>query len=116
MASEYLHTGRATYGVRIGMRVLDSSWIHRCGYDGAQNVRDAEQSVGRKKANREQTEESKQSRWGFRGMTVRDWLELLLVPLLLGVFAAGLTAWFNVPQDARQNKLEEQRAEIERQI
>jgi len=98
------------------MRVLDSSWIHRCGYDGAQNVRDAEQSVGRKKANREQTEESKQSRWGFRGMTVRDWLELLLVPLLLGVFAAGLTAWFNVQQDARQNKLEEQRAEIERQI
>jgi uncharacterized protein YjbI with pentapeptide repeats len=43
-------------------------------------------------------------------------LELLLVPLLLGVFAAGLTAWFNVQQDARQNKLEEQRAEIERQI
>jgi cell division protein FtsB len=61
-------------------------------------------------------QQTKQSRWGFRGMTVRNWLEILLVPLLLGMFATGLTAWFNVQQDARQNKIEEQRAEVERQI
>jgi cell division protein FtsB len=60
--------------------------------------------------------EAKKSRWGFRGMTVRDWLELLLVPLLLGIFATGLTAWFNAQQDARQTEIEEQRAETERQI
>jgi hypothetical protein len=36
---------------------------------------------------------TKKPRWGFRGKTVWDWLQLLLVPLLLGIFAAGLTAW-----------------------
>lgn len=56
-------------------------------------------------------------RWaGVRGKTAWDWLQLLLVPLLLGIFAAVLTAWFNAQQDARQNELEEQRAETERQI
>jgi hypothetical protein len=42
------------------------------GYDDARNVRDEERSVGRNKSNREQKEETKQFRWGFRGMTVRD--------------------------------------------
>src|SRR5215204_5122615 len=28
-------------------------------------------------------QQRKQSRWGFRGMTVRDWLQLLIVPLAL---------------------------------
>jgi CHASE1-domain containing sensor protein len=36
-------------------------------------------------------------------------LALLLVPLLLGVYAAGLTAWFNEQQDARQNRFETKR-------
>ena len=42
MAVNYLHIGRATYRVRIGMRVLDSSVV---GYDGGWNGRDEEQRV-----------------------------------------------------------------------
>lgn len=55
-------------------------------------MRDEEQPVGRKEPNRKQGEETKQSRWGFRGMTVRDLLDLLLVPLVVSIVAAGLTA------------------------
>jgi hypothetical protein len=69
-------------------------------------VRDEERSVGRKKSNREQTEETKQSRWGFRGMTVRDWLELFIVPLSLVVISLVFTA----QQDQRQRQTENQRA------
>jgi hypothetical protein len=76
------------------------------GYDGTRNVRDEERSVGRKKSNREQTEETKQSRWGFRGMTVRDWLELFIVPLSLVVISLVFTA----QQDQRQRQTENQRA------
>lgn len=52
------------------------------------------------------------SRWGFRGMTVRNWLELLVVPLVL----AGVGFWFAAQQDARQQRTEERRAELEREI
>jgi uncharacterized protein YjbI with pentapeptide repeats len=68
--------------------------------------------VGRKKSNREQTEETKQSRWGFRGMTVRNWLELLIVPLVL--VAIGFL--FTMQQEARQQELEKQRVEREREL
>jgi uncharacterized protein YjbI with pentapeptide repeats len=40
-------------------------------------------------------------------MTVRNWLELLIVPLAL----AGIGFWFTMQQDARQAVLEEQRAQ-----
>ena len=58
------------------------------GYDGAWNVRDEERSVGRKKLVRKTEQPSKRGiawpRWtGFRGMTVRDWLQLLIVPFAL---------------------------------
>ena len=49
----------------------------------------------------------KTSRWGFRGMTVRNWLELLIVPLVL----AGIGFWFSAQQDTRQRELEDQRAQ-----
>lgn len=52
------------------------------------------------------------SRWGFRGMTVRNWLELLVVPLVL----AGVGFWFAAQQDDRQRRTEERRAELERAI
>jgi uncharacterized protein YjbI with pentapeptide repeats len=52
----------------------------------------------------------------FGGKTVWDWLDLLLVPLVLGIVAAGLTAWFNAQQEARQNDIEEQRARAEREL
>ena len=47
---------------------------------------------------------------GFRGRRSGTGCSCL-VPLLLGIFAAGLTAWFNAQQDARQNEIEEQRAQ-----
>jgi hypothetical protein len=110
-----------------GYEYLSEFLIHRgfigVGYDGGQNVRDEELSVGRKKSNREQTEETKQSRWGFRGMTVREWLELLIVPLMLAL----ITVVFTWQQNERQQdletkrtnhaqKIENQRAESEQDI
>jgi uncharacterized protein YjbI with pentapeptide repeats len=62
---------------------------------------------------REDSEQQmKQSRWGFRGKTVWNWLELLIVPLALAVI--GLA--FSVHQDARQQRFEDQRAEAEREL
>jgi uncharacterized protein YjbI with pentapeptide repeats len=58
----------------------------------------------------------RKSRWGLRGKTVWDWLGLLLVPLVLGLGAAALTAWFNAQQNARQQHIEVQRAKAERKI
>ena len=54
----------------------------------------------------------KTSRWGFRGMTVRDWLQLLIVPLAL-VLIGFL---FTMQQDARQQRTEDQRAQAERRL
>jgi uncharacterized protein YjbI with pentapeptide repeats len=88
-------------------------------YDGSQNVRDEELPVERKEPNRKQSEETKQSRWGFRGMTVRGWLELLIVPLVL----VGIGLLFEMQQADRQEALENQqqaleqrRAEAEREL
>jgi uncharacterized protein YjbI with pentapeptide repeats len=53
------------------------------------------------------------SSWtGFRGKTVWDLLQLLIVPLALAVI--GL--WFAAQQDARQQQIENQRAEAEQQL
>jgi uncharacterized protein YjbI with pentapeptide repeats len=57
-------------------------------------------------------QQTKQSRWGFRGKTVWNWMELLIVPLALAVI--GLA--FSVQQDARQQRVENQRAEAEREL
>jgi hypothetical protein len=57
--------------------------------------------------------------WALReigGKPVWDWLDLLLVPLVLGIVAAGLTAWFNAQQNARQNDIEKSRAKAERKL
>ena len=52
-------------------------------------------------------------RWtGFRGMTLRNWLELLVVPLALVVI--GLV--FTMLQDARQQEIENQRAQQAQKI
>jgi uncharacterized protein YjbI with pentapeptide repeats/cell division protein FtsB len=56
-------------------------------------------------------QQTKKSRWGFRGMTVRDWLPIvgaLLVPLVLALGIWGIT-W-------QLDKLENQRAEAEREL
>jgi uncharacterized protein YjbI with pentapeptide repeats len=62
--------------------------------------------------------EEKQGRksWTLRevgGKPVWDWLDLLLVPLILGIVAVGLTAWFNWQQGERQNDIENRRAQAE---
>jgi uncharacterized protein YjbI with pentapeptide repeats len=75
-------------------------------------VRDEERSVRQTKPGRRQKEETKQSRWGFRGKTVWDFLQLLIVPLML----AAIGFWFTAQQDARQQQTEIQRAEAEREL
>jgi uncharacterized protein YjbI with pentapeptide repeats len=57
--------------------------------------------------------------WTLRelwGKPVWDWLDLLLVPLVLGIVAAGLTAWFNAQQNTRQNHIEKERAQAEQKL
>src|SRR5215216_5150101 len=67
----------------------------------------------RMNTDREHSEQqTKQSRWGFRGMTVRDWLQMLIVPLALVVIGF----LFSVQQDTRQQMIEDQRAEAEREL
>ena len=56
-------------------------------------------------------QQTKKSRWGFRGMTVRDWLPIggaLLVPLVIALGSWAIT-W-------QLEKLENQRAEAEREL
>jgi hypothetical protein len=85
-------------------------------------MRGEERSVGQKKPEREQTEETKQSRWGFRGKTVWDWLPIvgaLLVPLVIALGTGWITRQLaNLEnQRARQaQKVENQRAEAEREL
>jgi uncharacterized protein YjbI with pentapeptide repeats len=74
------------------------------GYDGSRIVKDEERSVWQRKPDRKQSEETKQSRWGFRGMTVRNWLELLIVPMVL----VGIGLLFEMQQADRQQATEEQ--------
>src|SRR5829696_1335451 len=86
-------------------------------YDGGCNVSDEERPVGQKKLVRKAALPSKRGirwpRWtGFRGMTVRDWLDLLVVPLALVV----ISFLFTTQQDQRQQKIENQRAEAEREL
>ncbi len=82
------------------------------GYDGGQNVKDEERSVGQKKLVRKAEPPSKRkirwSRWtGFRGRTVWDWLQMLVVPLML----VSVGFWFTTQQEVRQQQLEDQRSQ-----
>src|SRR5829696_7968162 len=52
-------------------------------------------------------QQTKQPRWGFRGKTVWNWLEVLIVPLVLVVIGF----LFTMQQDARQQQIEDQRAQ-----
>ncbi len=70
--------------------------------------------MGRKKLVRKAEPPSKRRirwpRWtGFRGMTIRDWLTLFIVPLSLVIISLVFTA----QQDQRQQQIENQRAERE---
>ena len=80
------------------------------GYDGASNVMDEERSVEEK-----DDQKGKGTPWTLRefgGKTVWDWLQLLVVPLMLAL----ITVVFAWQQDARQQQIESQRAEAERKL
>src|ERR671921_785569 len=66
----------------------------------------------RMSTDREHSEQqTKKSRWGFRGMTVRDWLPIvgaLLVPVVIALGSWAIT-W-------QLDKLENQRAKAEREL
>ena len=62
----------------------------------------------KKSSRMESQEPHKDSRWGFRGMTVRNWLELLVVPLVL----LGIGLLFQI----QQNEVEERRLEAAQHI
>jgi hypothetical protein len=78
---------------------VDSSVV---GYDGGRNVRDEERSVGRKRLVRKPEPERKISwpRWtGLRGKTVWDWLQLLVVLIVLSIITVIFTSisrWVSV--------------------
>jgi Pentapeptide repeats (8 copies) len=57
-------------------------------------------------------EQDKQARWGLRGKTVWDWLQLLIVPLALAVIGF----FFTMQQDAQQQALEDRRAQAGRAL
>jgi uncharacterized protein YjbI with pentapeptide repeats len=70
----------------------------------------------KKSSRMESQEQQKDSRWGFRGMTVRNWLELLVVPLVL----LGIGLLFQIQQNGVEKRrleaaqhIEEQRAQDE---
>jgi Pentapeptide repeats (8 copies) len=68
--------------------------------------------VGRKKPTRKRDRAPKKaSRWGFRGMTVRDWLPIVGALLIPVVIAAG--SWRITWQ---QGKIEDQRAQTEQEL
>jgi uncharacterized protein YjbI with pentapeptide repeats len=78
-------------------------------------VREEEHPVGRKKPGRKAEPPSKHGitwpRWtGLANKTVWDWLQLLIVPLVLAVLGFSFTA----QQDARQQQIEIHRAKRER--
>jgi uncharacterized protein YjbI with pentapeptide repeats len=66
--------------------------------------------------------EHKKSRWGFRGMTVRDWMPIvgaLLIPVVIAAGTLGITWQQGKSEDQRAQqaqKLENQRSEAERNI
>jgi hypothetical protein len=80
-------------------------------------VRDEEHLVERNKPGRKADSASKPRiawpRWtGFRGMTLREWLQLLIVPFAL----VSISFLFTMQQDARQRQIEDQRAQAERKL
>jgi hypothetical protein len=73
--------------------------------------------VARKKPGRKKEPPPKRRiawpRWtGFRGKTVWDWMQLLIVPIALSL----ITLAFTWQQDTRQQKIEDRRAQVERAV
>jgi len=93
----------------VGFRFIADSSLR--GYDGAWNVMDEEHSLEQKK----DAHKGKRTPWTLRefgGKTVWDWLQLLVVPLMLVL----ITVVFTSQQDARQQDFEERRVEVEQKL
>jgi hypothetical protein len=75
--------------------------------------------VWQTKPEREQKAETEHSRWGFRGMTVREWLPIvgaLLIPVVIALGTGGITwrlATIENQRAAAERVLAEQRAQDE---
>jgi uncharacterized protein YjbI with pentapeptide repeats len=83
---------------------------------------DEERSVGQKKTLvRQPDPPSKWPRWtGFRGKTAWDWMQLLIVPLVLTLLGLSLTVAqqviANLQQDLKQQQAEAERAQMTQKI
>jgi uncharacterized protein YjbI with pentapeptide repeats len=101
--------------VCIKMGDLDSSGIHSwlAMMASGSKARDEEQHVDRKKPGLKRIPEpQKESLWGFRGKTVWDWLDLLIVPVFIALSVAALS----LLQASAQQRAEELRTEREQAI
>jgi hypothetical protein len=62
--------------------------------------------------------QDRRERWGFRGKTAWDWLDLMIVPVMLALFAGFFTTvqifWQTAQEDARQQAIEAQQAQFQR--
>jgi uncharacterized protein YjbI with pentapeptide repeats len=107
--------------VCIKMGDLDSSGIHSwlAMMASGSKARDEEQHVDRKKPGLKRIPEpQKESLWGFRGKTVWDWLDLLIVPAFIALSVAALSLLQASAQQraeelrtGREQAIEEQRAQ-----
>lgn len=66
--------------------------------------------------------EAKKSRWGIRGKTFWDWMDLLVVPFMLAIIGISFTLLLDMRQQAiedrraaRDQRLENQRAQVVRE-
>jgi uncharacterized protein YjbI with pentapeptide repeats len=114
MGAQELESRALVRGCELVRELICEFLIHRrfigVGYDGSQNVTDEERSLEEKEAHK-----GKRKPWTFRefgGKTVWDWMDLLIVPLAL--VAIGLV--FTMLQDARQQEIENQRAQQAQKI
>src|SRR5918994_7037269 len=105
-------------GCWIDMRDLGSSSTHRWLAMMAGTTSGMSMNTDRKHSE----QQTKTSRWGFRGMTVRDWLPIvaaLLVPVVITLGIWGIT-WqlekLENQRDRQAQKLENQRAQAEREL
>jgi hypothetical protein len=64
--------------------------------------------------------QDRRDRWGLRGKTAWDWLDLMIVPVMLALFAGFFTTvqlfWQTAAEQARDQSLANQTAELQRFI
>ena len=65
-------------------------------------------------------QDDRRTRWGFRGKTAWDWLDLMIVPVMLALFAGFFTTvqifWQSATEAERQQAIANQTAKFQRVI